>query len=288
MLTGISSFCFLASYGVALALEIVRLFVRWASVRTVMLTLAIAGLFAHSVYLWLRIFDKSAALPGSWHLWWLVVAWVLALIYLGVAMFRPQAAPGLFMLPLVIVLGIVADFYSDLPGFPREQAQTFWSIVHGMALLLGTIIVMLGFVAGVMYLVQSYRLKHKLPPGEGLRLPSLEWLQKENERALVISSVLLGIGLASGIVLNLIKSNVVAWTEPVVWTSGVLFVWLIAALTFNCVYKPARRGRKVAYLVLASFLFLVLDLGIVLWTNHASSTAAKPTATTNPTDGAER
>ena len=35
-------------------------------------------------------------------------------------------------------------------------------------------------------------------------------------------------------------------------------------LVFESVYKPARQGRKVAYLTLASFVFLALVLGIVL------------------------
>ena len=165
-LTGISSFCFLASYVLTFALELLRLFFRWTTIHTVALTLAMAGFFAHSVYLWLRI---QAALPSNWHLWCLVVAWVLAVLYLLFAIFRPQAPVGLFMLPLVILVGLVAGPFTDAPGFPREQAQTFWGIVHGTALLFGTVIVMLGFVAGVMYLVQSYRLKHKLPPSEGLR-----------------------------------------------------------------------------------------------------------------------
>ena len=45
-----------------------------------------------------------------------------------------------------------------------------------------------------MYLVQSYRLKHKLPPIQGLQLPSLEWLERVNARATVLSALLLVIG----------------------------------------------------------------------------------------------
>ena len=40
--------------------------------------------------------------------------------------------------------------------------------------------------------------------------------------------------------------------------------------TFESVYKPARQGRKVAYLTLASFIFLLLALGLVLAGEHAS------------------
>jgi hypothetical protein len=36
--------------------------------------------------------------------------------------------------------------------------------------------------------------------------------------------------------------------------------WLIAAEAFRLAYPAARRGRKVAYLTLAGFVFLVLTL----------------------------
>ena len=73
-------------------------------------------------------------------------------------------------------------------------------------------------------------------------------------------------GLLSGILLNLVKGEhaSVQWTDPVVWPSGLLLIWLLAALTFNGFYKPARQGRKVAYLTFASFVFLGIVLVILI------------------------
>ncbi len=62
-----------------------------------------------------------------------------------------------------------------------------------------------GFVAGLMYLVQAYRLKHKRLPAQGLRLPSLEWLDRVNSRAIVLSAVLVAAGFLSGIMLNAVN-----------------------------------------------------------------------------------
>ncbi len=288
-LTKITIVCFFGSYVVTLLLDVTRLLFRAPIRIAVMWTFAVAGLFAHSVYLWLRVQEElpSASPLSNWHDWCLLIAWTLTATYLLIGVWRPESAAGMFILPLVLILIGLAYIYRDAPSFPREQALTVWGVVHGIALLLGTIVVALGFVAGVMYLIQSYRLKHKLPPSEGIKLPSLEWLQKENERALVISSVLLGVGLLSGIVLNLIRSNVVAWSDPVVWSSGVLFLWLATVLTFNFIYKPARRGRKVAYLVVASFLFFALELGIVLFAQHATPPSSPNVSTVNAVTGGE-
>ena len=145
--------------------------------------------------------------------------------------------------------------------------------------MLGTVVAALGFAAGIMYLLQSYRLKHKLPPRPGFRLPTLEWLQKVNRRSLVLSTFLLGLGLLAGIALNLIRQSdrdgTVPWTDPVVISSGVLFLWLAIALLFESLYKPAREGRKVAYITLASFVFLGLVLCLVLLGRHGISRAPR-------------
>jgi ABC-type uncharacterized transport system permease subunit len=114
--------------------------------------------------------------------------------------------------------------------------------------------------------VQARRLKHKRPPGTGLRLPSLEWLERTNSRAIFISAVMLGLGFLSGIVLNLVpeRSQVAAlpWNDPIIWSSGLLLTWVLVASGFSLLYRPARQGRKLAYLTVASFVFLVLAAGV--------------------------
>jgi ABC-type uncharacterized transport system permease subunit len=285
MLEGVQIFCFAASYAVALGLEVARLVFR-APVRAVFAIGASAvGLFAHTIYLVNEARHASPAageLPlSSWRYWCLMAAWVLVAAYLAMSLKRTARTLGVFVLPLVFLMIGVAWWFPELAQpFPRDQAYRYWSIVHGVALLLGTVVVMLGFVAGLMYLVQSYRLKQKMPPRRGLQLPSLEWLQRMNEDSFILSTCLLAAGLISGVVLNLIRQTSadpsLPWTDPVVWTSGLLFAWLAASSIFNFVYKPARQGQKVAYLTVASFVFLGLALGVVLFspTSHASPRAA--------------
>jgi hypothetical protein len=138
-----------------------------------------------------------------------------------------------------------------------------------------------GFVAGLMYLMQARRLKLKLPPSEGFRLPSLEWLAKINSRAIMLSTLLIGIGFLSGTILNVIdreSSGQVPWTDPVIWSSLLMLAWLVAAAVFNATYRPARRGRKVAYLTIVNFVFLAIVLAVLLLvdTQHRSTTGIDP------------
>jgi hypothetical protein len=135
-------------------------------------------------------------------------------------------------------------------------------------LLAGTVAVSLGFVAGVMYLVQSWRLKHHVSPQAGLKLPSLEWLQSVNKASLIYSSCCIALGLVAGIILNTIKARgqgpALPWNDSVVITSAILLVWLLAATAFEWLYKPAQQGRKVAYLTVASFIVLVVVVAMLV------------------------
>ena len=283
MLSGISITCFAASYALTLAFEASRLLFRAPVRHVIMLVVTGAGLVAHTLYLVAQANEalQSGVAPlSSWYHWCLMAAWVLAAAYVIVLVRRPQAAFGLFILPLLLGSLGVAWLFRESEPFAQQEAAFRWSMIHGVALLLGTATVALGFAAGAMYLVQSYRLKHKLPPRQGFVLPSLEVLQSANRLALYVSTALVAGGLASGIVMNLIYSlsdaTALPWTDAVVWTSGLLLAWLLGAIAFEHFYKPAGQGRKVAYLTVVSFLFLSLVLGIVLFVPSAHALPQRP------------
>lgn len=278
-MSGISIFCFAASYSVVFALEVAGLWVRFGWHRLAMVVMAVAGLVAHSIYLAIRVADGSAILssPADWYL---VVAWVLAALYLWAAFSAPRSAVGMFIMPLVLAIIAFATYATHQP-FVVERASRFWNLLHGSLMLLATVTVCVGFLAGLMYLIQSYRLKRKLPPATGFRLPSLEYLERTNSRALGVSAILVAGGFISGVVLSELRHDGEAdyhlLTDPVVLSLFGMLAWLVATEVFQLVYPAARRGRKVAYLTLASFGFLLITLvSVALSGTHgrASATAA--------------
>lgn len=277
----ISITCFAASYLVVLALELLRIYVAKSAVRdTIKIGFAVAGFFAHSVYMcWHTnlVFDQSGLWLGSWYGWCLAGAWLLSAAYLWLTFQKFNSPIGLFLLPVVLLLIAGGNYFGSQTTFTAAREKSIWSMVHGVSLLLGTAVVALGFVFGVMYLIQAKRLKSKsVSRSSQLRLPSLEWLQQYAERALIISAVFLGIGLLSGIALNLTGQTsdvrlVIPWSNPVILSSAILFAWMVVASLMSLFYRPARQGKKVALLVTASFLFLVLELAIVWWAGHATT-----------------
>ena len=288
MLSGIHIFCFFATCAlVVLCLEISRLFFRMPVRLIVMLGIAAVGFIAQTLYLGHRAWTSSLPL-STWHDWFLVAAWILVAAYLGLTMSRPTTMVGVFLLPVVIALMLVAAAVPRDVPFARDRVLQAWELAHGLLLLAGTVPVSLGFVAGVMYLVQSWRLKHHVSPQAGLKLPSLEWLQAVNRQSLIFSSFFIALGLVAGIVLNTIKAREygagLPWTDTVVISSAILLVWLLAATAFEWLYKPAQQGRKVAYLTVASFIFLAFVMAMLVagGSKHAKGGAGLQPALPSP------
>jgi ABC-type transport system involved in cytochrome c biogenesis permease subunit len=264
-------FCFLASYAVALLLEVSRLWFRSGIRRMVTLGFVVAGWIAHTAYLYYSAKQAGGSPLSSYHDWMLLAAWALVLVYFYLACFHPATHFGIFFLPLALGLIVSADWCTD-PNkhFSRGPGwKEVWGAVHGISILAATVTVLFGFVAGVMYLWQAQRLKRRRPPRVAVRLPSLEWLQTANARALVASTLLTGLAVSSGIVLNWLGARpdgtVLSWHDPVVLGTLAMFVWLLLHVIIGAFYRPIRQGRKVAYLTLVSFVFLVIALTLALF-----------------------
>lgn len=287
MLHQISITCFTTSYAIVLAIELLRLVGRHLPGRGLAgLVMMTVGIFTHIMYLTLQATAEvpvagtgpdggvviEAGRLATWTDFSLMVALGLAICYFVLYLRRPDTVVGFFFLPAILAMIALAIAVRHLPPFDRGEATAFWRNVHAISMMLGSAAVLFGFLAGAMYLVQSWRLKHKRA-GSALRLPTLETLQNLNRRCLVTSTIAVGIGLVSGVVMNLNRWGEIPWNDRGIMLSGVLFAWLASATMVEFLYAPASRGRKVAYLTLASFGFLVLAMSGVLTTAHGGKAA---------------
>jgi len=268
MLSGVSIICFAASYSVAFLLEVSRLVFRSGVRGAVMLGFAGAGLVAHSAFLYYRAV-KEAGLPlSSEQDWYLLAAWFVVAVYLYLVYYHPHTQFGLFLLPLALGLVGVGRYLANPEPFARGPASQVWGAIHGVSLVLGAVAVLVGFATALMYLHQVRRLKQKLSPGKGVRLPSLEWLQRTNSRTMVAAMLLLGVGVASGTVLGVIGSRAagvtIPWYDPLVMATNLTLAWLVVTVVVGIWYRPAQAGRKVAYLTLVTFVLLLIALGVML------------------------
>jgi ABC-type transport system involved in cytochrome c biogenesis permease subunit len=255
---GITLLCFTASYTLALALEVWHLFRPRPVFRLLGLGCSGAGLLAHTLYL--------AVQPLAWPAGWLLLlAWVLAVFHLLGSVHHRRLEWGVFVLPLVLGLVGLSTFFGPLPegtsGFRARDLFAagdgrLWGRVHAVVLLLASVGICVGFLAGLMYIVQSRRLRAKVLPREGLRLLSLERLEAMNRRAITWAFPLLTAGVLLGVVLMFHPDQpAVGWTEPQVLGTGVL--WLLFAVLLYLRAGRHLRGRQVALWTIAAFVLLV-------------------------------
>jgi ABC-type uncharacterized transport system permease subunit len=260
----ITADCFTASYALALVLELFYLFRPRPVVRLSALVLGGAGLLAHTLFVAVNPLHVETPYGSL-----ILLAWVLAMFYLYGSLHHRRVAWGLFVLPLVLGLVLLARvFHGEAgPRGPRPGTVTweffalegkhFWPAVHGLLLLLAAIGVCVGFVASVMYLVQVHRLRAKIPPGHGVKLLSLERLETMNRRALLLAFPLLTAGLLVGLVL-LFKTGEQAagWLRIL----SVVGLWLVFAILLYLRYRVHARGRQMALLTIVAFALLLSAL----------------------------
>ena len=177
-------------------------------------------------------------------------------------------ALGTFILPLLMGSIFLAFLWRDAPPFPRTEAISLWGRIHGISLSVGTMVIIFGLGTGLMYLVQSYRLKHKFKSVRSFRLPSLEYLQWLNRTSIFVSCAMLTIGLLSGIVLNLNKDEHITWFSAGIIVPFALCLWSAVAVVLELTSYRTFGGKRTAYLTLANFVFLALVLGLFFLTPH--------------------
>jgi ABC-type transport system involved in cytochrome c biogenesis permease subunit len=262
-LEGITIFCFGASYAVALALELARLLRPWPALRLLARISGAAGLVAHTLFLVVQA--PPLASPGGSLLF---LAWILAVFYLYGSFHHRRVAWGLFVLPLVLGLTVLAGLHPPGEGGPdmgsvgdlfAPHGEHFWGLVHGCLVLLSAVGICVAFVASVMYLVQVRRLRAKTPPGRGLRLLSLERLEAMSRRAVMLSFPLLTAGILVGAALLYDhRSSISGWADPKILSAVAL--WLVFAILLYLRYRAHARGRQVAVLTILAFALLLLSL----------------------------
>jgi ABC-type transport system involved in cytochrome c biogenesis permease subunit len=255
--------CFAGTYGLALLSELARFVTRSAARWYLTIGLTVLGWLVQTAYLADLGWSQQKVPITTVFESLLVLSWILALIglYLMVRSPKPMAV-GLFVLPLVVALVLLAGrFASRTANWDHWRgAAAFWGPLHGVFLLAGAVSTCVAFAAGMMYLVQSNRLKHKRPPRFGIALPSLEQSERLNRGAITLAFPLLTFGLLIGVVLDLAERGETTglplrWTDPKVVSAGLM--WLVFAVLLHARFRPALRGRSVMLLTIVAFAFLV-------------------------------
>ena len=202
--------------------------------------------------------------------------WLLALAYLYTEMTTDERAMGVFILPLLVALQAIPAIH---PGVEDRAAVLQGPLfgVHVSSLLFAYASFALACVIGITYVLLFKEIKAKHLGFFYARLPSLQVLDRMNQRAIVIGWIFLTIGIIVGAVWAAQARGGYAAGDPRVQAMSVLdpkiFVALVCWFIYSFELFGARRigwgGRRAAYLSSVGFAIVLLNFVLVsyFWTS---------------------
>ncbi|MFK7778811.1 MAG: cytochrome c biogenesis protein CcsA [Gimesia sp.] len=272
MLSNVTVFCFMASYLVALGLELAR-FLRKKNryIRPLIFLFSFAGLVAQTAYIFNRAQETQLPpLLSSSHDWLIVFSWLLVSIFLFINLIDEQLSIGLFLFPLVLALVVSSYFVGTDTNSLVQPTIRSWALLHASLLVLGGVGIVLCFVLSAMYLVQHRRLKQKQNFSEGFHLPSLAKLSRLSRWALMISAPLLTIGMGIGIGLGVYVrkgSQSISFYDPVIIVYEIVWAAMMISVIFILRTKQPNQKHIAQLTIWTGGLLLLTVIGIQILTN---------------------
>jgi cytochrome c-type biogenesis protein CcsB len=184
----------------------------------------------------------------------------IVLVFLIMELRYRIPALGTFMLPLVLILMAPAAITSRQITGLNPILKSAWLGIHTSLALLGDAAFAFAFIVSLMYLLQEHQLKHKRLGAIFHRLPPLDVMDTISYRALSIGWPLFTLGMITG---SIWAES--AWGTYWSWQpkeTASLLVWILYLAVLH-LRTIGWRGRKMAYLSIAGFLFVLISFFIV-------------------------
>jgi|ERR1051326_1141305 ABC-type uncharacterized transport system permease subunit len=216
------------------------------------------GFVAHSIGLYMRGMAIHACPITNLFESLFFITWAVVLIYLVVGGVFRISFLGAFAIPLVVALGAVALI---LPlDQPRDMTpfKSPWLGMHASFSLVAYGAFALAFITGLMYLIQEHQLKTRKLYPLFHRLPPIDNLDEINYRLLLAGFILLTLGIVFGFVLGAVFLK----KDPPK-TAWSFLVWAVYTVILIARSMKKVRGRKVALVSVASFLFVMVTFPLI-------------------------
>jgi HemX protein len=218
------------------------------------------GLAAHYFALLERAFSLHSVpyqdLYGSMSL----LAWFLALTYLGLELLHRERAMGAFVLPLVLLL-LGLELVVVPQAAPRAPAHGSIFALHVTSNILAYSAFTLSFVYSVVYLVQDRLLRARRPGAMVWRLPPLEDLELMTRSGVWVGLAALMVGIGFGMVVDQrLTGQMLSLDSKVV--ISFLILGCYAAYLWSA-RSPAWRGARASLVCIASYSSVVFSYTVV-------------------------
>jgi ABC-type uncharacterized transport system permease subunit len=225
---------------------------RW---RLLAVPATIAAVLFHFVSLAETLNAAHHRLPVEMHEVQSVLALILGLAFLAVYAWYRSVSIGIFVLPIVFILAMLAAFRPGQETF-SAPIRTGWIFLHIVLLLAAYAALVVSLLASLLYLVQERRLKSK---STGRRwLPALDTpldtIDQIARKALLFGLPCMTAGLLIGSVIAQADYGAKYFSDPKILLTFALWLAYVAMIFIR--RASGLRGRRAVYL--SSFVFLVV------------------------------
>jgi ABC-type uncharacterized transport system permease subunit len=255
----------LALYVVALAAYAWHFATRQAVVGRAATTVLIFAAFSHTFVIGMQTMNIGQVPVAGTTSAISTFVWLLALAYLSIEMTTDERAMGVFVLPLLVALQAIPAFQ---PAREEPAAVLRGPLfgIHVSSLLFAYASFALACVIGITYVLLFKEIKAKHLGFFYARLPSLQVLDRMNQRAIVIGWAFLTVGVIVGAMLVTEAQGTLA-SDPRVQAMSLqdpkIFVALVCWAVYSFELFAARRigwgGRRAAYLSAVGFAIVLLN-----------------------------
>ncbi|MBL4720817.1 MAG: cytochrome c biogenesis protein CcsA [Alphaproteobacteria bacterium] len=194
--------------------------------------------------------DLSASL-------WMTIALCMS-FFTGLCVVQPGAwrvAP--LLTPYVVILGLIATASGQSPSHMLlTGGASLWVKAHILISVATYALVTLAALYGLAVLLQERALKSRHRTRLTGLLPSVMDAERLQVRLLVVSEIILGAGLATGFVSQiLVTGGWVGLDHKIIFAIG---AFLVIGALLAAHFRTGIRGRRVARLALLAYLFITL------------------------------
>jgi ABC-type uncharacterized transport system permease subunit len=215
-----------------------------------------AAVMVHLIYLIARGISEGHLPLASIYDFMSATALSLAVVYLYVEMRQGIRTTGIFVLPLVFLIQIVASAYGNVRPTTQPPLYPIWFEFHTLAAVLGYGAFFVSAIYGILFLLLYREIKSNRLSFFFNRMPPLESLGRMNMSAASAGLVLLSVVIVMGIGWGRLAGQH-PFTDPKTWLT--IGAWAILGFSVLAYHRLGWRGPRAVYASLAGFLMLLLS-----------------------------
>jgi len=195
----------------------------------------------------------------------IVLALVFGILYLLLKSRLEQVWFGSVMIWAMLGIVLVAALVAKPAARARELAGTPWAVAHASAMILATASTVFAAANSALYLLGSYRLKHKRLMYVLGRIPNMETLARMNRIGVRVGFALLTAGVVGGLGLAHLDGTGIAQWLGDVKVICIILAWILLGTLVILDRLDVLQVKVLAYGTMVAFgLLLIATIGVTV------------------------